>query len=284
MWVALRWANAMRHFSDGLVVWWVCDDGMMRVGVSGAAGRMGRAVCAAVVADPDLTLAAAVDRQGAGETIDGVTISTHLHAFADAGCDVVVDFTIAEAARTTLPWLGMHGINAVVGTTGFTADDIELFASTFGTEGGPNCLIAPNFAISAVLMMRFAEMAAPWFDTAEVIELHHPRKIDAPSGTAVKTIERMAAARETDFAADPTETEVYPGSRGGLGPRNIRAHAVRMEGMVAHQEVILGAQGQTITIRQDSYDRSSFMPGIVLACKQIHRRPGLVLSLDPYLD
>ena len=132
-------------------------------------------------------------------------------------------------------------------------------------------------------MMRFAEMAAPWFDTAEVIELHHMRKIDAPSGTAVKTIERMAAARDTDFVDDPTEIEIYPGARGGAGPRNIRAHSVRMEGMVAHQEVILGAEGQTLTIRQDSYDRSSFMPGVVLACKQIHARPGLVLSLDSYL-
>ena len=127
-------------------------------------------------------------------------------------------------------------------------------------------------------------MAAPWFDTAEVIELHHMRKIDAPSGTAVKTIERMAAARDTDFVDDPTEIEIYPGARGGAGPRNIRAHSVRMEGMVAHQEVILGAEGQTLTIRQDSYDRSSFMPGVVLACKQIHARPGLVLSLDSYLD
>ena len=132
-------------------------------------------------------------------------------------------------------------------------------------------------------MMRFAEMAAPWFDTAEVIELHHTRKIDAPSGTAVKTIERMAAARDTDFAADPTEIEVYPGSRGGLGPRGIRAHSVRMQGMVAHQEVILGAEGQTVTIRQDSYDRSSFMPGVVLACKKIAEHPGLSRSLDPFL-
>ncbi len=245
---------------------------------------MGRTVCAAVAADADLTLVAAVDRNGADEEVSGIVVADQLHAFADAECDVVVDFTVAGAARATLPWLGMHGIHAVVGTTGFSDDDLALFKSTFGAEDGPNCLIAPNFAISAVLMMRFAEMAAPWFSTAEVIELHHTRKIDAPSGTAVKTIERMAAARETDFAVDPTEVEIYPGSRGGAGPRNIRAHSVRMEGMVAHQEVILGAQGQTLTIRQDSYDRSSFMPGVVLACKQIHDRPGLVLSLDSYLD
>ena len=256
----------------------------MRVGVNGAVGQMGRAVCAAVTADADLTLVAAVDRHGAGEEINDVVVADQLQAFADAERDVVVDFTVAESARTTLPWLGAHGIHAVVGTTGFTDDDVALFETTFGVADGPNCLIAPNFAISAVLMMRFAEMAAPWFDTAEVIELHHMRKIDAPSGTAVKTIERMAAARDTDFVDDPTEIEIYPGARGGAGPRNIRAHSVRMEGMVAHQEVILGAEGQTLTIRQDSYDRSSFMPGVVLACKQIHARPGLVLSLDSYLD
>lgn len=245
---------------------------------------MGRTVCAAVDADPDLVLVAAVDRHSDGPPpCDGVALSTELHAFADAGCEVVVDFTVADAARDTLPWLGMHGMHAVVGTTGFDDDDIALFESVFGGDSGPNCLIAPNFAISAVLMMKFAEMAAPWFDTAEVIELHHTRKIDAPSGTAVTTIDRMAAARDTDFAEDPTEIEVYPGSRGGAGPRGIRAHAVRMQGMVAHQEVILGADGQTITIRQDSYDRSSFMPGVVLACKKIAEHPGLTRSLDPFL-
>ncbi|WP_040493526.1 4-hydroxy-tetrahydrodipicolinate reductase [Ilumatobacter nonamiensis] len=256
----------------------------MRVGVNGAAGQMGRTVCAAVAADPDLVFVAAVDRESDGETIEGVELATRLDEFTAAECDVVVDFTVAAAARTTLPWLAEHGIHAVVGTTGFGDDDLATFESAFTGNGAPHCLIAPNFAISAVLMMRFAEMAAPWFDTAEVIELHHTRKVDAPSGTAVKTIERMAAARETDFRDDPTQHEVYPGARGGAGPRNIRAHAVRMHGMVAHQEVILGAEGQTITIRQDSYDRSSFMPGVVLACRTIAEHPGLTLSLDPFLD
>ena len=259
----------------------------MRIGVSGAAGQMGQTVCAAVAADPDLDFVAAVDRvagDGSPWPFDGVALSSDIRAFTDARCDVVVDFTVADAARVTLPWLAMNGIHAVVGTTGFTAEDLAQFESSFGTAAGPNCLIAPNFAISAVLMMRFAEMAAPWFDTAEVIELHHTRKIDAPSGTAVKTIERMAAARDTDFAADPTEIEVYPGARGGIGPRNIRAHSIRMNGMVAHQEVILGALGQTITIRQDSYDRTSFMPGVILACKKIAEHQGLTLSLDPFLD
>ena len=242
---------------------------------------MGRTVCAAVVADPDLVFAAAVDPFGVGETVEGVEVNDRLDAFV--GCDVVVDFTVADAARTALPWLAANGIHAVVGTTGFTAADFELFESGFGGDGGANCVIAPNFAISAVLMMRFAEMAAPFFDTAEIIELHHDRKVDAPSGTAVKTAERMAEARDRSFDPDPTTDEVYPGARGGRGPEGIRLHSVRMRGMVAHQEVILGAQGQTLTIRQDSYDRDSFMPGVLLACKKISTVPGLSRSLDPFL-
>jgi 4-hydroxy-tetrahydrodipicolinate reductase len=256
---------------------------MIRVGVTGAAGRMGRTICSAVAGDPDLVLVAAVDPRGAGESIEDVEVAGSLHAIADAGCDVVVDFTVADAARDTVPWLALHGVHAVVGTTGFSDDDLALFESAFAGGDSPNCLIAPNFAISAVLMMRFAEAAAPYFDTAEVIELHHDRKVDAPSGTALSTIERMAAARDRDFAADPTEHEVYPGSRGGAAPAGIRAHSVRMRGMVAHQEVILGAAGQTLTIRQDSYDRQSFMPGVVLACKRIAELPGLTIGLDPLL-
>jgi 4-hydroxy-tetrahydrodipicolinate reductase len=244
---------------------------------------MGRTVCAAVVADPDLVFAAAVDPYGAGGTIEGVDVSDSLDAFTAASCDVVVDFTVADASRAVLPWLAEHGIHAVVGTTGFTADDFDLFDSSFGGADGANCVIAPNFAISAVLMMRFAEMAAPFFDTAEIVELHHDRKVDAPSGTAVTTAERMAAARANDFADDPTTDEVYAGARGGAGPAGIKVHSVRMRGMVAHQEVILGAQGQTLTIRQDSYDRDSFMPGVVLACKKISAVPGLSRSLDPFL-
>jgi 4-hydroxy-tetrahydrodipicolinate reductase len=244
---------------------------------------MGRTVCAAVVADPDLVFAAAVDPFGAGQSISDVAVSEHLDAFADAACDVVVDFTIADAARAALPWLAGHGIHAVVGTTGFTPADFESFEACFGGVEGPNAVIAPNFAISAVLMMRFAAMAAPFFDTAEIIELHHDRKVDAPSGTAVKTAERMAETRGHDFDPDPTTDEVYAGARGGEGPSGIRVHSVRMRGMVAHQEVILGAQGQTLTIRQDSYDRDSFMPGVVLACKKISDVPGLSRSLDPFL-
>jgi 4-hydroxy-tetrahydrodipicolinate reductase len=253
----------------------------IRVGVNGAGGRMGATVCEAVAADDELELVAAVDPHRVGDEVAGCTIAGELRAFADAGCAVVVDFSVAAAARTTLPWLAMHGIHAAVGTTGFDADDLDAFREAFG-EGPAHCLIAPNFAISAVLMMRLAELAAPFFDTAEIIELHHDRKVDAPSGTAIATAERMAAASPT-WAPDPTQHEVYAGARGGAGPAGIRVHAVRMRGMVAHQEVILGAVGQTLTIRQDSYDRTSFMPGVVLACKRIAEHPGVTVGLDAYL-
>lgn len=254
----------------------------IRVGVCGAGGRMGTAICAAVAVDPALELVAAVGRSSVGETRSGVTISGELRAFADAGCDVVVDVTEAAAARTTLPWLAMHGMHAVVGTSGLDDGDVELLRGAFG-EGPAHCLIAPNFAISAVLAMRFAEIAARYFDTAEIVELHHDRKIDAPSGMAGATARRMAAARgDIPWAPDPTQHETVTGARGG-SVDGIRVHSIRMRGMVAHQEVILGALGQTLTIRQDSYDRESFMPGVLLACKHIAEHPGVVVGLDQYL-
>jgi 4-hydroxy-tetrahydrodipicolinate reductase len=253
----------------------------MRVGVCGAGGRMGSTVCRTVATDPELELVAAVDPGAAGELVEGVPIAKELRAFADAGAEVVVDFTVADAARTTVPWLAMHGIHAVVGTTGLTADDLALFAQEFG-RGGPNCVVAPNFSISAVVMMRCAEIAAPFFDTAEVIELHHDGKADAPSGTAIATAERMAAASD-EWAPDPTRAEVLTGARGGTGAGGIHIHSVRMRGMVAHQEVILGARGQSLTIRQDSYDRESFMPGVLLACKGIADQDGLIIGLDKLL-
>jgi 4-hydroxy-tetrahydrodipicolinate reductase len=252
----------------------------LRVGVSGAGGRMGATVCAAVAADPALELVAAVDPHSAGRGVEGLTIAGEPRAFAEAGAEVVVDFTVAAAARQTIPWLAMHGIHAVVGTTGLTDDDLESFRSEF--TGGTNCVVAANFSISAVLMMRFAEIAAPFFDTAEVIELHHDAKADAPSGTAMSTVARMAAA-SSEWAPDPTTDEVVAGARGGQGPGGIRVHSVRMRGMVAHQEVILGALGQTLIVRQDSYDRVSFMPGVLLACKHVAEHPGVTVGLDAIL-
>jgi len=244
---------------------------------------MGSSVCAAVVLDPELELVAAVDPYGAGQIVEGVAISGEPKAFVDAGAEVVVDFSVADAARRTVLWLAMHGIHAVVGTTGLTDEDLETFAHEFGDADGPNCAVVPNFSISAVLMMRCAELAAPFFETAEIIELHHDTKADAPSGTAVSTAERIAAASD-EWAADPTRHEVLAGARGGVGAGGIHVHAVRMRGMVAHQEVIFGALGQTLTIRQDSYDRQSFMPGVILAIKHIAERDGLTIGLDRFLN
>ena len=240
---------------------------MTRIGVVGAAGRMGQEVGRAVETDPALTLAARVD------------LGDDLSTLTEAGCDVVVDFTVADAARRTLPFLAEHGIHAVVGTTGFDDADLDGFRRAFTTS---NCLLAPNFAIGAVLMIRFAELAAPFFDTAEIIEFHHDNKIDAPSGTATHTAERMAAA-SGDWAADPTTHETVAGARGGPGHAGIRVHAVRMRGVVANQEVVLGTTGQTLTLRHDTIDRTSFMPGVVLACKRIADHPGVTVGLDSFL-
>jgi len=252
---------------------------MIRVGVVGAAGKMGSTVCDAIVAADGLELAAAVDLVGSGGSVHGLTIAADLKALADAKCDVVVDFTVAAAARTTLPWLALHGMHAVVGTTGFSDDDLASFGKAFT---GSNCLIAANFAIGAVLMMKFAEQAAPYFETAEIIEFHHNAKADAPSGTAMVTAQRMAAASD-EWAADPTKHEVIPGARGGVGPGGIHVHGVRMVGMTASQEVILGTAGQTLVIRHDSNDRVSFMPGVVLACRKVGDLKGLTMGIDSLL-
>lgn len=240
--------------------------------VVGAAGRMGSAACAAVIEADGLDLVATVDRNGQAD-------HQSIEAVDPTSVDVMVDLTVAEAARVDLAWAASHGVHAVVGTTGLSDDDINRLRAAFVDS---NCLIAPNFAIGAVLMMRFAELAAPWFDTCEIIELHHDNKIDAPSGTARTTAERIAAASDS-WAPDPTQDEVLAGSRGGLAAGAVRIHSVRMRGMLAHQEVILGAAGQTLTIRHDSYDRSSFMPGIVHACRVIADHPGLTVGLDSFL-
>ncbi len=261
-------------------------DEVLQVGVFGAAGRMGATVCRAVTEDPGLRLVAAVDPGAAGDQIGavaGVDAQLEIAGRAehlDLQPQVMVDFTHLDAARENLAWCAANGVHAVVGTTGFTEADLDRFRSDFTTS---NCLIAPNFAIGAILMMRFAELAAPWFETAEVIELHHDAKVDAPSGTAMRTVERMAEA-SSDWAEDPTTTHTVDGARGGEGPAGIRLHSVRMRGMVAHQEVLLGTTGQTLTIRHDSYDRSSFMPGVVLAAKKIADHPGVTVGLDVYLD
>ena len=248
---------------------------------------MGSLVCRTVAADPDLELVAGTDplhagidlRQVTGADVVGLQVSPDADALSRAGAEVAVDFTLLDAARENVAWCAGQGVHAVVGTSGFTDDDITSLRSAFTTS---NCLIAPNFAIGAVLMMRFAELAAPWFDTGEIIELHHDTKVDAPSGTAMRTAEVMAAARAA-FADDPTTLVVAEGARGGVGAGGIHIHSVRMRGMVAHQEVILGTEGQTLSIRHDTTDRSSFMPGVVLACKRIAGHPGVTVGLEPLL-
>ena len=257
----------------------------IRVGVFGAAGRMGATVCAAVAADPALELVAAVDPRAEGQALLGVHGAEHLvmaatpGALTDAGAAVAVDFTALDAARANASWSAAHGVHAVIGTTGFTDEHLDELRRAFTAS---NCLVASNFAIGAVLMMRFAEQAAPYFETAEIIELHHDAKVDAPSGTAMATARRMAAA-SADWAADPTTRTVAEGARGGAGAAGIRVHSVRLRGLVAHQEVLLGTLGQTLTIRHDSYDRESFMPGVLLAVKRVAEHRGLTVGLDGYL-
>jgi 4-hydroxy-tetrahydrodipicolinate reductase len=249
---------------------------------------MGSTVCQAVADDPELDLVAAVDPHHAGldlrevtkVAVDDIQIGAGVQSFADEDLDVVVDFTEVEAARSNLAWLAEHGVHAVVGTTGFTEDDYASFEAAFTSS---NCVIAPNFAIGAVLMMRFAETAAPYFETAEVVEYHHDDKADAPSGTAVLTAERMAEA-SSEWADDPTTNEVVEQARGGRGPGGIPVHSVRLRGLVAHQEVLLGTTGQSLTLRHDSYDRSSFMPGVVMAVKLVADHPGVTVGLDVLLS
>ena len=241
---------------------------MIRVGVCGATGRMGTEACRAVEADPDTDLVAAIGSAGS------------VREFADAGAEVVVDFTVAEAVRGNMEPLAEAGIHAVIGTSGLTDRDTSALREAFVRS---HCIVAPNFAVGAVLMTRFAALAAPYFDTAEVIELHHDRKVDAPSGTAMTTVEAMAAASD-DWAPDPTANEILPGARGGRGPGDIPVHSVRLKGLVAHQEVLLGGPGETLTIRHDTIDRSAFMPGMLLATKRVvSLGPGVTVGLGEVL-
>jgi 4-hydroxy-tetrahydrodipicolinate reductase len=251
---------------------------------------MGSTVCQAVVGDPDLELVAAVDPSHSGLDVRQVTgaeaghlqIAPDPSAFKDTLADVAVDFTDAAAAMGNMRWCAEHNVHAVVGTSGLSEANLDDVRTLFDASRA-NCIIAPNFAIGAVLLVRMAEIASPYFDTAEIVELHHDNKIDAPSGTAMHTAERMAAASK-DWAPDPTTKSVLDGVRGGEGPAGIRIHAVRMRGMVAHEEVLLGTMGQTLTIRHDSYDRTSFMPGVLLAVKAVaDRADSVTVGLDSLL-
>ncbi|WP_007513439.1 4-hydroxy-tetrahydrodipicolinate reductase [Pseudofrankia saprophytica] len=245
---------------------------MINVGVLGARGRMGATVCAAVEAADDLALVAAVD---AAEDRSPLTKA-----------EVVVDFTHPGAVMDNLRWCVENGLHAVVGTTGFDDDRLATVRGWLAANPGIGVLVAPNFGIAAVLMMRFAAQAARFFESVEIIELHHPNKVDAPSGTARRTAELVAAARREaglhPGGPDATTTAL-DGARGATVD-GVPVHAVRLSGLVAHQEVLLGGSGETLTIRHDSLDRTSFMPGVLLAVRQIPTRPGLTVGLDPLLD
>jgi 4-hydroxy-tetrahydrodipicolinate reductase len=234
---------------------------------------MGTEVCKAVDAAEDMELVAMVD---AGDWMFNV---------ADAGAEVVVDFTHPDVVMDNVRFCVDQGIHAIVGTTGVTEDRLAQVREWLAPKPALGVLIAPNFAIGAILSMRFASMAARFYDSVEIVELHHPRKADAPSGTAVRTAALIAAARtQARMAPSPdTTTRALPGAR-GADVDGVRVHAVRLTGLVAHQEVLLGTEGETLTIRHDTLDRSSFMPGVLLAVRSILDRPGLTVGLEPLLD
>ncbi len=245
----------------------------IRVGVLGARGKVGQAICAGVESAADLELVAQVDKDDA------------LEAFTESGTQVVVDFTSPGVVMPNLKWLVENGIHAVVGTTGFDAERLGQVRGWLAQSPETGVLIAPNFAIGAVLSMRFAEQAARWFESVEVIELHHPNKLDAPSGTAYRTAGLIAAAREkagVGRSPDATKDELE-GAR-GADVDGVRVHSVRLAGLVAHQEVLFGTQGETLTIRHDSIDRTSFVPGVLLGVRKTPLRPGLTVGIDPLLD
>lgn len=242
----------------------------MRVAVFGARGRMGTEVCRAVDAADDLELVAAVD---ADDDRTGVE-----------SADVVVDFTVPDAVLDNIAWCVERGIHVVVGTTGFTEERLDRVRQLSAAHPGVGVLIAANFSIGAVLMMHFAEQAARFFESAEIIELHHPNKVDAPSGTAQATAARIAAGRDAaGLGPVPDATSSgLPGAR-GAEVQGIHVHGVRLRGLVAHQEVLFGSVGETLTIRHDSLDRAGFMPGVLAAVWAVGGKPGLTLGIDDLL-
>lgn len=240
------------------------------VGVLGAQGRMGAEVCRAVAGAEGLVLGAQLD---AGDDLAQL-----------AGADVVVDFTHPDAVMGNLAYCIGHGIHTVVGTTGFTAERLATVRGQLADAPGVGAVIAANFSVGAVLMMHFAEQAARFYESVEIIELHHPNKADAPSGTAATTARRIAAARaqaQRPPIPDATSQEV-PGAR-GADVDGIRVHGVRLRGLVAHQEVLFGDPGETLTLRHDSLDRVSFMPGVLAALRWVPSHPGLTEGIDTIL-
>jgi 4-hydroxy-tetrahydrodipicolinate reductase len=244
----------------------------MRVGVLGALGKVGREVCAAVEAADGLELVARVD---AGDS---------LRTLVESGAEAVVDFTHPDAVMDSLEFCVQHGIHAVVGTTGFDEERLTTLRGWLAEAPSVGVLIAPNFSIGAVLMMRFAAEAAPFFESVEVVELHHPDKADAPSGTARRTAELIAAARaQADAGPVPDATSTGLEGARGADVDGVHVHSVRSRGLVAHQEVLLGGLGETLTIRHDSMDRASFTPGVITGLRAIGAHPGLTVGLEAFL-
>lgn len=244
----------------------------IRVGVLGARGRMGSEVTRVVEASADLELVAQLD---AGDD---------LAEFERAGVQVVVDFTVPEVVLQNLEWVIAHGMHAVVGTTGWDAARLDTVRGFLSKQPAVGVMIAPNFAIGAVLLMKFAEQAAQYYESVEIVELHHPNKADAPSGTARTTATRIAAARAAaGLGAQPDATSVALAGARGADVDGVPVHAVRLRGLLAHEEVLFGNIGETLTLRHDSLDRSCFMPGVLLAIRNIPTRPGLTYGLDALL-
>lgn len=260
---------------------------MIHVLVSGAAGRMGREVVRALTAADNIDVVAAVDPGHDGRAIEdgaggAVNCSADLAtALAASSPDVMVDFTHPDAVEGNLRFALDAGVHCVVGTTGLSEDTLRALAAS--ASDGVCLFVAPNFAIGAVLMMRFAAEAARFMPHVEIIELHHDRKADAPSGTALLTASRVAAARDRVPVTPGRETELAAGARGALVD-DVSIHSIRLPGLVAHQEVVFGGQGQTLTIRHDSIDRTSFMPGVVLAVREVVSRSGLIIGLENLME
>jgi 4-hydroxy-tetrahydrodipicolinate reductase len=243
----------------------------MRVAVLGSKGKVGTTMVQAVQDADDLTLSAEVD---AGDALSLLT---------DSNTEVVIDFTHPDVVMSNLEFLIDNGIHAVVGTTGFTDERLQQVRSWLTATPGVSVLIAPNFAIGAVLSMHFAKQAAPFFESVEVIELHHPHKADAPSGTAARTAALIAQARK-GLPPNPDATSTsLPGAR-GADVEGVPVHSVRLAGLVAHQEVLFGTLGETLTIRHDSIDRTSFVPGVLLAVRRVAEHPGLTVGIESLLN
>ena len=245
----------------------------IHVAVLGARGRMGAEAVSAVQAAADMELVAAHGREDPLESV------------LEAGATHVVDLTVPDATEANVRFAVENGLHSVVGTTGWDADRLARLEDLLGRHRQVGVLIAPNFALGSVLATAFAAKAAQYFESAEIVELHHPEKVDAPSGTAARTAELMGRARyEADVAPSPDATEKDPDGARGAVVEDIHVHAVRLRGLVAHQEVLLGSPGEQLTIRHDSFDRTSFMPGVLLGLRTVASRPGLTHGLDGYLD